>query len=1388
MKLKWPVTLVGILGLLAAIFVQQGFLGLQAQNQLPTTLQKGFSYAEYNVGLYTNQTADDTIAGVKDAGANVVSILATVFQDSIETTTIYKGGTTPTDVEVRHIIQDAHDAGLEVNLKVHIDLLYDTNYDGGNDWRGKIGVDFTAQEWQDWFASYTTIMTAYADLAEEEGVEYFTVGTEIEKTVVHEVLWETLIADIDGRFSGELMYAANHGNENNVTFWDSMDYMGIDAYYPLNVSDTPTVADIKAAWDDYTTSMTNLHNNWQKPIILTEIGYRSVNGSTALPYCYWCTGPVDLQEQADAFQALFEVFSTKPWFAGMYIWEFDVVKSGSCDDGYSPYDKPAENVIRSWYGASSRSLSNETCTEVAATPTPNVTATPVPPPPPAGLGTGVMTREFWLQTADGTDMSVLTTDPRFPDNPTDTTFPTKMEIPAGFSDYYGTRLSGYIHAPETGEYVFAIEGDDQGEFWLSSDDQSTNVAMIANAPGWSYSYEWTKYPEQMSTSVSLVQGEKYYFEARHYDRAGGDHMSVGWSGPSWGLQLITGEHTSHNDTVAMVPPTPTPTPDPDAPPTPVPADSFPYKGFGYAKYNQGEYASLPSDEALEKMADTGANWISILVTWYQDNIDSTSIAPTGKTPTDADLEHVIDKAQSLGINVLLKPHLDLEYDGTHWRGQIGSNFDNATWATWFESYGDFIGYYADLAELHDVEMFSVGTETEKAAVREAQFEAVIADVRTRYSGDLTYAANHGNEQNIQFWDKLDLIGLDAYYNLTTKDDPTLQELKNAWTAPFISLESLADFWDKDIIFTEIGYRSVDGANKTPWCEEARCPGLIDLDEQVDTYEALLETFHAEPWFGGLFAWAWDTDPNKSGECDQGYSPYNKPVENVLRAWFGAAERPEILSACANAPTATPTPTATPQITPPPPPAPGSGATGTILRQWFDDIVSTNSMTDLTNDPDFPDSPVENTMLTSFSIPSQFGDYYGSRVTGYVYPPVTGEYTFSIIGDDKGELLLSTDSDPANVTSIASFDSWRSQAGWTEYPQQTSITITLQAGQQYYIEAHHIERTGGDALKVGWKGPGFSRQLIAGQYLSPYELNGGIAPTPAPTAVVIESTPVPPTAVPPTDVPPTDIPATTEPATAVPPTAVPATDVPATTEPATPAPATPVPATPVPATPVPATPVPATPVPAPTATMVPTNTSVPLPTVEPTNTVAAGQPTSTPAPVEPTNTSVPLPTATATAVPTATPIVPATVVPEATPVTCAAPIMSIGPATIGAPGSEFMLTGVCFGKNEVLTIEVNGEEMPVTVETDEEGTFEIAIVTASDLASGPYNLSIAQHAGITAEFVLSSAFALQPTLNADMELQLLGQGEPVSEATNTPAPEPPVTQETGRAMYLPFVSK
>lgn len=314
------------------------------------------------------------------------------------------------------------------------------------------------------------------------------------------------------------------------------------------------------------------------------------------------------------------------------------------------------------------------------------------------------------------------------------------------------------------------------------------------------------------------------------------------------------------------------------------------KGISYPTWWSGQYSYPDADPdlALANLADTGANWISLIVPQYQDNISSTLIYSTTATPTDADLIRVITQAHNLDLKVMLKPHVDLASDPTHWRGQIGQSFTETEWIAWFTSYQGFINHYAQLAQTYGVDQFSVGTELSASQSRATNWRAVITGVRSYYSGPLTYAANHGDETNITWWDAVDYIGVDAYYPLTSKSDPTVAELKAAWQPHVSTLNTLASTWNKSIIFTEIGYRSQDGTNQHPW--NWQIGGTVDLQEQADTYQAVFESVFNQPWFAGMYWWAWETDPFQGGPCDDGYTPYDKPAEDILRSWYGAPPR------------------------------------------------------------------------------------------------------------------------------------------------------------------------------------------------------------------------------------------------------------------------------------------------------------------------------------------------------------------------------------------------------------------------------------------------------------------------------------------------------------------
>ncbi|MEM7126668.1 MAG: putative Ig domain-containing protein [Chloroflexota bacterium] len=169
------------------------------------------------------------------------------------------------------------------------------------------------------------------------------------------------------------------------------------------------------------------------------------------------------------------------------------------------------------------------------------------------------------------------------------------------------------------------------------------------------------------------------------------------------------------------------------------------------------------------------------------------------------------------------------------------------------------------------------------------------------------------------------------------------------------------------------------------------------------------------------------------------------------------------------------------------PGPGApaGPTGQIGWQYWNTEWGA-SLSILRNSPNFPDSPDGSDMLTAFEAPTDRADTFGQRINGYIYPPVSGDYTFWIASDDNGELWLSTDDAITNLALIATVDTWTGVHQWDLYPSQQSATISLVAGQPYYIEALAQEGGGGDNLSVAWQVPGGVREVIDGQYLAPNE--------------------------------------------------------------------------------------------------------------------------------------------------------------------------------------------------------------------------------------------------------------------------------------------------------------
>lgn len=163
-----------------------------------------------------------------------------------------------------------------------------------------------------------------------------------------------------------------------------------------------------------------------------------------------------------------------------------------------------------------------------------------------------------------------------------------------------------------------------------------------------------------------------------------------------------------------------------------------------------------------------------------------------------------------------------------------------------------------------------------------------------------------------------------------------------------------------------------------------------------------------------------------------------------------------------------------------------GAAGTVLREVWTN-VSGSSVVDLYNTPNYPNSPTSTSAMTSLGSLLNAGDNYGSRIRGYIIPPTTGTYTFTVTGDDNAVVYLGLNAEPAFKRVICSTPAFTLQNEFTKYPDQISAPIVLQAGKYYYVEIIHKEAQSNDHVSLWWQTPTNStRTVVPGTALAAWQ--------------------------------------------------------------------------------------------------------------------------------------------------------------------------------------------------------------------------------------------------------------------------------------------------------------
>ena len=248
--------------------------------------------------------------------------------------------------------------------------------------------------------------------------------------------------------------------------------------------------------------------------------------------------------------------------------------------------------------------------------------------------------------------------------------------------------------------------------------------------------------------------------------------------------------------------------------------------------------------------------------------------------TDEGAKQYIRMLHNNDIRVMMKPQIWV------WNGEFTGLVKMASEADWLEledSYRNFITDFAKVAEEEKVEMLCVGTELEKfIAHRPEYWRNLIEEIRTIYKGKLTYAANWDEYKRVPFWDALDYIGVDAYFPVSESKTPTVEEARNGWALWKEELKNVSERENKQILFTEYGYRSVDFAGKEPW-ESDHTLTPMNFEGQSNTLQALYEEVWNEQWFAGGFLWKWFIAHKEAGgNTDNQFTPQNKPAEQLIQ--------------------------------------------------------------------------------------------------------------------------------------------------------------------------------------------------------------------------------------------------------------------------------------------------------------------------------------------------------------------------------------------------------------------------------------------------------------------------------------------------------------------------
>ena len=287
-------------------------------------------------------TYEKELRQIAEMGADSVLIIVTCYQEDATSTMMERSNNgIPTRERLLDILARAHSYNLNVLLQPIVLLR---NPKTTKEWRGSI----RPASRREWFRNYEAFITYFAEIAAQGKAEALSVGSEFVSMEYFWESWTQVIAKVRSVYPGKLIYSANWDHYEEVSFWDKLDAAGVTSYHTLSKSDPPERKEAEKKWKEVKEQLLAWQKKTGKPIVFTEIGYPSQTTAAKEPWNYYGSKEVDLDVQLMCLNVFLETWKDTPDVGAYFIFEW-WGDGGPQDVDYTPWGKPSEALLRTWF-------------------------------------------------------------------------------------------------------------------------------------------------------------------------------------------------------------------------------------------------------------------------------------------------------------------------------------------------------------------------------------------------------------------------------------------------------------------------------------------------------------------------------------------------------------------------------------------------------------------------------------------------------------------------------------------------------------------------------------------------------------------------------------------------------------------------------------------------------------------------------------------------------------------------------------------------------------------------------------------------------------------------------------------------------------------------------